>query len=172
MGNPALSRSRLFLCGATAADLMMTNPVSIEEDASLREAVILLTDKGYSAVPVIDAAGRPVGVLSRYDVLVHDREHVDYLAKHPDFYQRADLRTKEGESLQGFQVERVDETKVGDVMTPAVFGVAPDTPASQVISEMLALRIHRLFVVDEDKILVGVISALDILKHMREDRED
>jgi CBS domain-containing protein len=48
-----------------------------------------------------------------------------------------------------------------------VFSVAPDTPAAKVVSEMLALRVHRLFVVDGDGVLVGVISALDVMKRLR-----
>jgi CBS domain-containing protein len=31
---------------------------------------------------------------------------------------------------------------------------------------MVALKVHRLFVVDADGVLVGVISALDVLRHM------
>ena len=35
-------------------------------------------DRGFSAAPVIDAAGRPVGVLSRTDLLVHEREQTHH----------------------------------------------------------------------------------------------
>jgi CBS domain-containing protein len=56
---------------------MTPNPVSIREGATVREAVELLTGRGISGGPVIDEAGRPVGVLSRADILVHDREAVD-----------------------------------------------------------------------------------------------
>src|SRR5262245_30603742 len=59
---------------ATAADLMAPNPISLRVDANVTEALALLTDKSISAAPVIDEAGHPVGVLSRSDILVHDRE--------------------------------------------------------------------------------------------------
>jgi len=39
-------------------------------------------------------------------------------------------------------------------------------PASFVIEEMVGLKVHRLFVVDETGVLVGVISALDVLRRM------
>jgi CBS domain-containing protein len=52
-------------------------------------------------------------------------------------------------------------------MTPAVFSVTPETPAPQVIDEMVMRQIHRLFVVDADGVLVGVITAGDILRHLR-----
>src|SRR5438132_13949757 len=54
----------LRLHAATAADLMMPDPVSIRADASLKEAIALLIDRGFSGAPVIDEAGRPIGVLS------------------------------------------------------------------------------------------------------------
>src|SRR5262249_28883167 len=80
----------LYLAAETAADLMTPDPVSIRADATLREALALLIDRGFSAAPVIDAAGRPVGVLSRTDLLVHDRETVEYLTPVPEYYDRAE----------------------------------------------------------------------------------
>src|SRR5438270_2496346 len=115
---------RLVLCAETAADLMTPNPVSIGADDTLKEAIAFLTDKGYSAAPVIDAAGRPVGVLSRSDIVVHERERVEYGQRSPEYYHQAELTTQTGESLKGFQGEKVDKTRVRDLMTPAVFSVA------------------------------------------------
>jgi CBS domain-containing protein len=154
---------RPVLQADTAADLMTTDPISIAEDASLHEAVMLFTDRGISAAPVIDAAGRPVGVISHTDVVAHDREKVDYVPA-----AAAEVITTEvGERLRaGFQVVDVDRTQVRDVMTPAVFSVAPETPAAQVVRQMLALNVHRLFVVDHDGVLVGVISTVDILRRL------
>jgi CBS domain-containing protein len=156
------------LWAETAANLMMSNPVSIRDNCLVREAIVLLTSKGFSAAPVIDEAGRPVGVISRSDILVHDRETVEYLPNRTEFFHDAELKTPNGERLpKNFQVEKVDRTRVRDLMTPAVLAVAPDTSAIRVIQEMLSLRVHRLFVVDSDGILVGVISALDVLRHLR-----
>ena len=84
-----------------------------------------------------------------------------------DYYDRDNLKTQAGERLRdGFQAENVDRTRVRDIMTPVVFCVTPQTPVAQVIEEMLALKVHRLFVVDRDRVLVGVISALDVLRRM------
>ncbi len=159
--------TRLTLLADTAADLMRSNPVSLRADASIREALILFTEKGFTAAPVIDESGRPVGVLSQSDIITHDREKVDYATSIPDYFHESDLQTGVGEKLRGFQVEVVDRTLVRDLMTPAVFSVTLATPCSEVIAKMLALKIHRLFVVDADNTLVGVISALDVLRHLR-----
>ena len=51
-------------------------------------------------------------------------------------------------------------------MTPMVFAVTPEAPARQVVEDMLAQRVHRLFVVDASGVLVGVISALDVLRFL------
>jgi len=157
---------RLTLWAETAADLMMANPMSISGDATVHEAIAALTDHGYSAAPVIDEAGRPIGVVSRADILVHDRDK----GKHNTaaYYELADLTTGQGEHLgAGFHVEAVDRTRVRDIMTPAVFSVRLDTPAAKVVEQMMALMVHRLYVVEEDGTLVGVISALDLLRHLR-----
>jgi CBS domain-containing protein len=157
----------LTLWAETAADLMTPNPVSIGADETVKEAVAFLTDKGFSAAPVIDDAGRPNGVLSRSDILVHDREKVEYAAPVPDYYEETELTTRAGESLRsGFLVENVDRTRVRDIMTPVVFSVTPETPVRTVVEDMLALKVHRLFVVGGDGVLVGVISALDVLQHL------
>ena len=158
------SSLRLTLRADTAEDLMTPNPVSIRADAAILEAIALLVDKGFSAAPVIDEAGRPVGVLSKSDILVHDRELVHYLVPR-EYSAASDLRLDSGEALkEGFQIENVDSTPVRDLMTPMVFAVAPDTPASKVVTEMVAQKVHRLFVVDGSGVLVGVISALDVLR--------
>ncbi len=129
----------LMLAADTAADLMTPNPVSVRAAATVAEALTLLTERSFSAAPVIDEAGRPVGVLSRTDLLIHRRE----------------------------QTAPGDETPVRAVMTPAVFSVAPDTPAGQVLRHLLGMKVHRLFVVDPDGVLVGVLTAVDVLRHLR-----
>jgi CBS-domain-containing membrane protein len=164
----AATSGRLVLAADTARDLMAPNPVSISEKATVKEATVLLTEKGFSAAPVIDDAGRPVGVVSQTDIVIHARQKVEYLTPAPEYYERSDLATAANEPLRGgFQVENVDRTSVRDIMTPAVFSVTPETPASKVVEQVLALKVHRLFVVDRAGVLIGVISALDVLRHLR-----
>src|ERR1022692_715178 len=72
------TQSRLTLHAETAGDMMASNPVSIRENASVHEAIVLFTKKGFSAAPVIDTAGRPVGVVSLSDVIIHDRTKMEW----------------------------------------------------------------------------------------------
>ena len=84
-----------------------------------------------------------------------------------EYYNRSDLTTDLGESLrEGYQVEKVEREAIRDLMTPVVFSVSPTTPAHKVVEQLVDLKVHRLFVVDDDGVLVGVISALDILRRL------
>lgn len=162
----AKTGTALKLDNLTAADLMAPNPISIAATANVQEALMLLTDKNFSAAPVIAEGGRPVGVISRSDLLIHDRELGRKLVPVADDYLDSRLE-RDLDVPAGFQVESVDPTTVDDIMTPAVFSVRPDTPASKVVSEMIGLHVHRLFVTDDDGTLIGVISTMDILKNLR-----
>ncbi len=144
--------ARLVLDAVTAADLMSDNPVSVRADATVAEAIDLMTRRGFSAAPVIDLSGRAVGVVSRSDVLVHDREQLSgpYLAP------------EDGDESPAGDVV----TRVRDIMTPIVFAVTPDTPAPEVVKQMLDWKVHHLFVIDDSQVLIGVISSLDVLKHL------
>jgi CBS domain-containing protein len=64
-------------------------------------------------------------------------------------------------------VENVDQTLVREIMTPVVFSVPSEASARRVVGDMLGLKVHRVFVVDVSGVLVGVISALDVLQHLR-----
>jgi len=52
------------------------------------------------------------------------------------------------------------------LMTPVVFSVRPETPAREVIEQMLELRVHRLFVIESDGVLVGVVSMSDVMRRL------
>lgn len=161
---------RLKLLARTAADLMTPNPISIRKGATILEAIALLVDKGFTGAPVIDETGQAVGVVTQTDVLIRDREKVNYVPRVPHYYTHADERLPGGEKVpKGYHIEDVDAATVDEIMTPAVFAVTPETPVTRVIAEMSVLSIHRMFVVDDDGTLVGVISLFDILRHLRED---
>jgi CBS domain-containing protein len=125
------------LLAETAAELMTRNPVSLDAETTTDEAAKLLTTSGISAAVVIDAAGRPVGVVTKTDLLTHARHQ-----------------------------KTIAATPIQDAMTTAVFTVRTDTPARSVVEQFLALNVHHLFVVDSADTLVGVISPMDVLKKL------
>jgi CBS domain-containing protein len=160
--------ARMTLEVEIATEIMRPNPISLREDATIQEAIALLSDKGFSAAPVINKAGHPVGVVSRSDILVHDREKAEVAVPAPNYYEEEEIRARTGEFKgEGFHIVDVDRTLVSEIMTPVVFSVLPETPARKVVEQMLSLKVHRLFVVDDNGVMVGVISATDLLRHLR-----
>src|SRR4051812_50205768 len=129
----------LVLQARTAAELMTTNPQSLRQDATVAEAAAFLSTRGFGAAPVIDEAGRPVGVVSRTDLLHHHGQKAVRLLAAPL-------------AQEGCGSEPGDRAPVRGVMTPAVFCVHADTPAAKVVEKMLALNVRRLFVVDEARV--------------------
>jgi predicted transcriptional regulator len=144
---------------------MTANLVSISEDATMQELVALLTERSISGAPVINDAGRPVGVVTQADVIIHDREKGEYSTPVSDVHDWIDLEAHPKKlGAAGGHVILNDPTLVREIMTPVVFSVTMDTPASRVVEELLSMKVHRLFVVDSDGLLVGVISPLDVLR--------
>jgi CBS domain-containing protein len=167
MNRAVISRteSALRLRAETAEDLMVPNPISLRAEAGAAEAMSLFTEKGITAAPVIDEGGRPIGVLSRGDLLIHQCEHAKHHPGEPDYFFAPTFKSG---SASGETIVDVHAT-IADLMTPAIFAVSPDTPVQRVIADMVGLHVHRLFVVDADGVLVGVISTMDVLKRLRTD---
>lgn len=157
----------------TARDLMTPDPVSIGQGATLQEAAALLAGRGVSAAPVIDAAGRPVGVISSTDLVCDQASRADTLRPltQPDDRPyappaaQADLKAIFRAVLSGTRAVR-------EYMTPAVFCVRPGTPARQVAAKMVKFNVRRLFVVDEGGVLIGVVSSLDVLRALGAEEVD
>jgi len=147
-----MTTSFLSRAPLTARNIMTHNPVSINERATLQEAAAFLSDRGISAAPVINDAGRPVGVLSRTDIIRFDSEAPRLLG---DFINEA--------HRQSGATRRCSIT-VGQVMTPDVLSVDVDASLPELCEKMTAGNVHRLFVTAGDATLVGVISALDVLR--------
>lgn len=161
------NRSSLVLDAKIAEDVMTPNPLSVRDEASVREAVVFLTDRRISAAPVINEAGRPVGVISEADILRYEREHVDHLHPVPDYYLHSELTLASGERLpDAFEIEVGDDTSVKDIMTPVIYSVKPETRVEDVVDQLVTRRIHRLFVVDDDGSLIGVVTTLDLLRRL------
>jgi CBS domain-containing protein len=164
---------RHALEGETAADLMTPNVVTIPVTATIHEAVALLTLRNLSAVPVTNGDNLPVGVLSRSDIVAYD-------SGQDGFLQLGDFPGPDKSFLQLLRQHRAHDpgprpgqddpggtgVLVRDIMTPVVFSVGPQTPAVDVVETMMSLNVHRLFVTEKDMVLVGVISATDILRHL------
>jgi CBS-domain-containing membrane protein len=143
---------RLQCQALTAEDLMSPDPISIRHDASVCDALVLMNDRRIHAAPVINDAGRAVGVVSVTDLLIHEREFLEFC--------------RGAGRWQGASGKPSDATTVSDMMTPSVIMVDLDTPAPKVVERMLKMKIHQLFVCDAAGTLAGVITPLDVLRKL------
>jgi CBS-domain-containing membrane protein len=140
-----------------AADVMTTNPKSIGRDATIRETAEFFRNHGIHTAPVIDEAGRPIGVVSRTDLLDYWGRRRDRLAAIANGETTVDSPAAGPDGA-------VIDLNVTEIMTPVVFSVSLDTPLEKVIEKVVALEVRCLFVTDDHGILVGVISVFDLLR--------
>src|SRR3970040_961516 len=105
------------------AELMRTDVRTIVPDPTIAEGVELLAEGHVSGLPVGDKHDRIVGVLSSTDIL-----------------------EAEAEGTGADRARLVDNTTVGELMTPTPRLAAPDLDIREAAQQMLYLDVHRLFV--------------------------
>ena len=160
--------NRLVRVAKTASEIMTANPVSIEHTAKVPYAATMLSDREISAAPVINEAGRPVGVVSRTDIVRHLGGDLGAARSTLlcDSCANSAFLPRET-SREELDPTACSCTSVWDIMTPEIFTTETNASIVQIVEELLGRDVHRLFVVDENGILVGVVTALDVLRGLR-----
>jgi acetoin utilization protein AcuB len=127
---------------------MTPNPVTITPDASVPEALRLMREKKVRRLPVIDAHGRLVGIVSDKDLL--------HASPSP------------ATSLAIWEIpELLSRLKIEKVMTQAVITVGEETPLEEAARLMADRRIGGLPVMAGER-LVGIITETDLFKILLE----
>lgn len=148
---------------ATARDVMNHEVYSVPVDMSVLELVDFLAEKEITGAPVVDRAGHFIGVVSVTDVAASPAAGSPLGESGDPSRELRGWEDRMGrDELRRLSVRNGSMT-VGDIMTPTVYTVPEDTPASQLARTMVAGRIHRLFVTRGRKI-VGIVTSLDLLK--------
>jgi CBS domain-containing protein len=142
-------------------ELMNPDVVTLRPDHTLAEAQQILASKSVSGAPVVDAAGRVLGVVSQND-LVRKAAHPDTAAQAGQFFSSIEDYADLGTTLIA-----AGSQHVSDVFTPRVYSVNRDTGVAVAANIMRERRIHRLLVIDKG-VLVGIISSLDLLRVVEE----
>jgi CBS-domain-containing membrane protein len=140
----------------TAADVMTTDVITVAPDATVRDIATLLRSKGISGVPVVDAAGQILGIVTEGDLIVreaiageHHRSWWLSLFDDPNVVAR-DYAKSHGRVAK-------------DVMTTPVISVGPATMLSEIAKTLERHRIKRVPVVNDNK-LVGIVSRSNLLQ--------
>lgn len=139
---------------------MTGNVACVREDVSIETVTALLLERGISGVPVVDADGFPVGMISKTD-LVRERYENGETDQEP---LRVRTRRATYDLGDGFHAEPMPRATVGDVMMPVVFTLRESDSLSQAAALMAFEGVHRLPVVDVDGKVAGILSALDVMR--------
>ena len=139
-----------------ARELMSTSLIVVPPETPIAALAELLAARGISAVPVVDAGGAPVGIVTEGDL----------------------IRRVAGEKATGLQwflgmfrdtgrmAERFSKAygaTARDVMTPDLVTVNEDATADEIARKMEQRGIRRVLVM-RDGLLVGLVSRSDLLR--------
>jgi CBS domain-containing protein len=147
----------------TARDLMRTNVVTVAYSAPLSEVERVLADHRILGAPVVDAAGRIIGVVSVSDLMERYAEDPDAKPRRGQGWFRLSTEELADEDLESFEVPAEAEETARDIMTAQVFTVPASAGLREIANAMSKQKVHRVLVEDGGK-LVGLISTLDILE--------
>jgi len=153
--NPVFGRH----AARTLGELGLTAPkqvFTISSTASAVNAFKLLHSKRVSGIPVVDESGAIVGNISARDIRT--------MVRKPEFFERIYDSTKE--FLEGIHEEWKQDPKRKDLpvteRAPAVCCKPTDT-LSSVIDQFVKWGIHRMYIVDEKRRPVSVVSLSDVI---------
>ncbi|XWK90100.1 MAG: CBS domain-containing protein [Phormidium sp.] len=147
----------------TVADVMSRDPISVRPETPLQEAIKIMAQRRISGLPVVDQAGKLVGVISETDLMWRETgvtppayimilDSVIYL-ENPARYDR-DLHKALGQT-------------VGEVMTKdSLITTAPDQPLQKAAQLMHDKNIRRLPVIDDAGQIIGILTRGDIIRAM------
>jgi len=139
----------------SARDLMTTDLITVPPDTPVIAMARLLAERGISAVPVLDAAGAPIGMVTEADLIRRLAGEED---KPASWF--SGLFTNPARAAEHYA--RTHGAKARDIMTETLVTVTSDTSAAHVAQIMEKQGIRRVLVVDEGR-LRGIISRADLL---------
>ena len=123
------------------ADIMQAEVRVVTSDTPVSEVVVSLADAQVTGLPVVDARNRVIGVVSSTDLI------------------DAQAETRSAEERQIL----LEHTPVRDIMTPRPLMIESTAEVQEAARHMLYAEVRRLFV-EENGVLVGVISETDIVR--------
>lgn len=133
---------------ARAEELMVAPVHTMEGARTAAEAAALMLEKRIGCLPIVDEAGRLIGMLTESDLS----------GTRPIVLARA--MTPPPEDLR----EPARTHPVRDLMTTPAITAAPDEPAGALAERMIAHEIHHLPVVDGAGRPVGMVTRHDLLR--------
>lgn len=146
----------------TVAEVMSHDPITVHPETTLTEVIRILAEHRISGLPVIDATGKLLGVVSETDLMwqatdvtppayIMVLDSVIYL-ENPGRYER-DLHKALGQT-------------VADVMSHHPITIGPDQPLSAAAHLMHDRQVHRLPVLNAEGQVIGILTRGDIVRSL------
>lgn len=140
------------------ADVMTPDVVSVAPDTSVREVAQILTARGLAGVPVIDHAGKLVGIVTQADLIVRDAKvHLPRYIQILDSFIYFDSPKRTEEELR-----RALGVTARDVMSSPVVTVTEETSIEDAATVMVDKRVNPVPVVRSGGV-VGMLSRSDLV---------
>jgi CBS domain-containing protein len=139
-----------------AADVMVSNVITVDVNASIGDVAAILLNNHISGAPVVDEKGELVGIVSEGDLM--RRPEIETSRRHSWWLQL--VSTEWGSANEYIKSH---SRKVADVMTRDVITAKPDTPLGDIAALLERKRIKRVPIVEGNK-LVGLVSRANILQ--------
>ena len=148
-----------------AQDVMHRNVISVTGDITVREIAQILIKHNISGVPVVDAQGFPLGMVSESDLIA------PMVTEKPGAIGRdwwlAHLA--EGQPLSPDFMAHLDgvQRMARDIMVSPVITVSETTDMAKIAQLFMEHRIKRLLVTREQQV-VGIVTRADLVRRMAE----
>jgi CBS domain-containing protein len=136
-------------------DVMTWGVISVEADAAVERAARLMLENRVSGLPVVDASGALVGVVTEGDFL--RRSEIGTKKRRPRW-----LEFLVGPGKLATEYVRAAGRKVSEIMTPDPHTVTPETTLEEIVDMMERRRTKRLPVTEGGK-LVGIVSRANLM---------
>jgi len=139
--------------------IMSSEVVCVRTDVSGEMLMEILLDGGFGGAPVVDEAGRLVGVVTKTDLV-------------RDWYANGGTETLEPaemsfpEIASGVHAVRLPRTTVTEIMTPALFALPEAATVGRAAALMAYEGVHRLPIVAPDGGVVGILTTADIARYL------
>ncbi len=138
-----------------AKDVMTANVVTVQPGTGVPEIARLLLKHRISAVPVVDADQRILGIVSEGDLM--RRTETDTERRH-SWWLEAMLSTED----RAREYIKVHGRKAGDVMTRDLISVTEETPLYEIAGLLEKHHVKRVPVTRDGR-LIGIVSRANLL---------
>jgi CBS domain-containing protein len=142
-----------------AREFMRRDLTSVETDAPVSQVIYLMLQSGLSSLPVVDAEGRVVGVVSERDLIRATLPGYVEMLQSTAFLPSLDQL--------GRKLREIGDKPIAKFMAAEVIAARPDDTDLHLADLMIRKGLKQIPVLDDQKRLVGVVRRIDLLHRLQ-----